>query len=82
MVSRDWCGVKARLEPFHLRDHSARLSKEHGVKLVISTDSHHTKHMDHIRYGVLLARRAWLEKEDVLNTLSAEKFLRALKRRA
>ena len=65
-----------------LRDHSARLSKEHGVKLVISTDSHHTKHMDHIRYGVLLARRAWLEKEDVLNTLPAEKFLRALKRRA
>jgi len=65
-----------------LRDHSARLCKEHGVKLVISTDSHHTKHLDHIRYGVLLARRAWLEKEDVLNTLPADKFLQALRRRA
>ena len=65
-----------------LRDHSARLCKEHGVKLVISTDSHHTKHLDHIKYGVLLARRAWLEKKDVLNTLPAEKFLDALRRRA
>ena len=62
-----------------LRDHSARLCKEHGVKLVISTDSHHTKHLDHIKYGVLLARRAWLEKTDVLNTLPAEKFLKALR---
>ena len=63
-----------------LRDLSARLCKQHGVKLVISTDSHHTKHLDHIKYGVLLARRAWLEKGDVLNTLPAAKFLRALQR--
>ena len=65
-----------------LREHSARLCKQHGVKLVISTDSHHTKHLEHIRYGVLLARRGWLEKQDVLNTLPAAEFLRALKRRA
>ncbi len=63
-----------------LRDHSARLCKEHGVKLVISTDSHHTRHLDHIHYGVLQARRAWLEKEDVLNTLPASRFLRAIER--
>ena len=65
-----------------LRDHSARLAKQHGVKLVISTDSHHTKHLGHIQYGVLQARRAWLEKEDVLNTLPANEFLRALRRQA
>jgi DNA polymerase (family 10) len=52
------------------------------VKLVISTDSHHTKHLDHIKYGVLQARRAWLEKQDVLNTLPPGEFLRALQRRA
>jgi DNA polymerase (family 10) len=65
-----------------LRDHSARLAQQHGVKLVISTDSHHTKHLDHIKYGVLQARRAWLEKQDVLNTLPPGEFLRALQRRA
>ncbi|MGH9786892.1 MAG: DNA polymerase III, partial [Terriglobia bacterium] len=64
-----------------LRDHSARLARQHGVKLVISTDSHHTKHLEHIKYGVLLARRAWLEKQDVLNTLPAPEFLPALQRR-
>jgi DNA polymerase (family 10) len=62
-----------------LRDHAARLAHERGAKLVISTDSHHTKHLDHIRYGVLLARRAWLEKQDVLNTLPASEFLHALR---
>ena len=64
-----------------LRDSHARLCKQHGVKVVISTDSHHTKHLANIQYGVLTARRGWLEKADVLNTLPAAKLLRALRRR-
>jgi DNA polymerase (family 10) len=48
--------------------------------VVINTDSHHTSHLDKIKYGVLQARRAWLTKEDVLNTLSADKFLAAMKK--
>jgi DNA polymerase (family 10) len=65
-----------------LRETHARLAKERGVKLVISTDSHHTKHLENMKYGVLTARRAWLERADVLNTLPADDFLKALKRRA
>jgi DNA polymerase (family 10) len=49
------------------------------VKIVINTDSHHTTHMEKIRYGVLQARRAWLTAEDVLNTLPVERFARAMK---
>jgi len=49
------------------------------VKIVINTDSHHTSHLDKIRYGILQARRAWLTKDDVLNTLPAEKFAKAMK---
>ena len=64
-----------------LREHHVRLCKERGVKLVISTDSHHTKHLEHMKYGILMARRGWLEKPDVLNTLPTEKFLQALRRR-
>jgi DNA polymerase (family X) len=63
-----------------LNDRHLRLAKEHGVKIVINTDSHHTSHMEKIRFGVLQARRAWLTKEDVLNTLPAAKFARAMKR--
>ena len=64
-----------------LRENHIRLCKQRGVKLVISTDSHHTKHLSHLKYGVLMARRGWLEKRDVLNTLSAAKFQQAIKRR-
>ncbi len=64
-----------------LRENHIRLCKQQGVKLVISTDSHHTKHLSHLKYGVLMARRGWLEKRDVLNTLPAAKFQQAIKRR-
>jgi len=62
-----------------LNDVNLRQAKQHGVKIVINTDSHHTSHMAKIRYGVLQARRAWLTKEDVLNTLPPPKFAEAMK---
>ena len=62
-----------------LNDRHLRLAKERGVKIVINTDSHHTSHMEKIKYGVLQARRAWLTREDILNTLPADKFARAMK---
>ena len=62
-----------------LCDRHLRLAKQYGVKIVINTDSHHTTHLEKIRFGVLQARRAWLTKEDVLNTLPAQKFAKAMK---
>jgi len=63
-----------------LNDANLRQAKQHGVKIVINTDAHHTSHMDKIRFGVLQARRAWLTKDDVLNTLPASQFAKAVKR--
>jgi DNA polymerase (family 10) len=62
-----------------LCDRHLRMAKERGVKIVINTDSHHTSHLEKIRYGVVQARRAWLTRDDVLNTLPVEKFARAMK---
>jgi DNA polymerase (family 10) len=62
-----------------LNDVHLRQAKQQGVKIVINTDSHHTSHMEKIRYGVLQARRAGLTRDDVLNTLPAQKFARAMK---
>src|SRR5579863_2630492 len=62
-----------------LNDANLRQAKQHGVKFVINTDSHHISHMEKIRYGVLQARRAWLTKNDVLNTLPPDKFAKAMK---
>ena len=62
-----------------LNDVHLRQAKQHGVKVVINTDAHHTSHLEKIRYGVLQARRAWLTKDDVLNTLPADDFAKAMK---
>jgi DNA polymerase (family X) len=63
-----------------LRDQHLRMAKAKGVKFIINTDSHHTSHLEKIRYGVLQLRRAWLTKGDVLNTLSATDFAQAVRR--
>ena len=62
-----------------LNDVHLRQAKQQGVKIVINTDSHHTSHMEKIRYGILQARRAGLTKDDVLNTLPAQTFAQAMK---
>ncbi len=62
-----------------LCDRHLRQAKQAGVKIIINTDSHHTSHMEKIRYGVLQARRAWLTATDVLNTLPADQFAKAMK---
>jgi DNA polymerase (family X) len=62
-----------------LNDVHLRMAKQRGVKIVISTDSHSTTHLPHMKYGVLTARRAWLEKHDVVNTLPADAMLASLR---
>src|SRR5205085_6861783 len=62
-----------------LCDRHLRQAKQTGVKIVINTDSHHTSHMEKMRYGVLQARRAWLSSADVLNTLPIDQFAAAMK---
>jgi DNA polymerase (family 10) len=66
-------------ERLDLNDVHLRMAKQHGVKIVINTDSHHTSHMEKLRYGITQARRAWLTMDDVLNTLPPQKFAKAMK---
>jgi DNA polymerase (family 10) len=72
--------INSSPERLDLNEQNARRAKEKGVKLVISTDAHHTRHLPNIKFGVKMARRAWLEAADVLNTLPADQFLQALRR--
>jgi DNA polymerase (family 10) len=62
-----------------LTDIYLRMCKERGVKVVISTDAHNVIHLPFIRHGVTMARRGWLEKANVINSLPAEQFLAALR---
>jgi DNA polymerase (family 10) len=61
-----------------LRDIDLMAAKKRGVKIVISTDAHSIADLSLVPYGVEQARRAWLEPDDVLNTLPAEDLLAAL----
>jgi len=62
-----------------LNDVHLRMARERGVKIVINTDAHHTSHFEKIKYGILQARRAWLTRKDVLNTLPEKEFRQAMK---
>lgn len=64
-----------------LCDRDLRLARELGCRIVIDTDSHHTSHLSKMHYGVRQLRRAWLTKQDVLNTLPAGEILSALRPR-
>jgi len=64
-----------------LKDVYLRMCKERGVKVAISTDSHNAGNLSLIRYGVKMARRGWLEKRDVINTLPVGEFLGAVRRK-
>ena len=66
-------------ERLDLRDVNLRKAKQHGVKIVISTDAHTTHALQAMKYGVATARRGWIEKKDVINTLPLDEFLAALR---
>ena len=68
----------ARLD---LCDRDLRLAKELGCRIVIDTDSHEARNLGKMSYGIRQLKRAWLRREDVLNTLPLPEFLAALRPR-
>lgn len=59
--------VNAYPDRLDLKDEHIMWAKRYGVKFAVDTDSHATTHLDHMRYGVAMAQRGWLTKDDVIN---------------
>jgi DNA polymerase (family X) len=59
--------VNAYPDRLDLKDEHIMWAKRYGVKFAVDTDSHATTHLDHLRYGVAMAQRGWLTKDDVIN---------------
>jgi DNA polymerase (family X) len=59
--------VNAYPDRLDLNDEHILWARRHGVKFAVDTDSHATTHLKHIRYGVGMAQRGWLTKDDVIN---------------
>jgi DNA polymerase (family 10) len=55
-----------------LSEHWATMARELGVPVVVNSDAHSVRELGFLRYGIGIARRAWLERADVLNTRSVE----------
>ncbi|RLG23074.1 DNA polymerase/3'-5' exonuclease PolX [Methanosarcinales archaeon] len=68
--------INASPSRLDLNDINARKAKESGVMLAIDTDAHSVDHLKFMDFGVQVARRAWLEPGDVLNTMSVTDVLK------
>jgi DNA polymerase (family 10) len=63
-----------------LCDSHARLARDRGAKLAINSDAHEVPALGYTRWGILTARRAWLTKDDVINTRPLKAFRAGLRR--
>ena len=72
--------INSQVDRLDLDDVHARLAHERGVKLVIDSDAHSPAGLGATRWGVAVARRAWLQADDVLNTRPLDAFRASLRR--
>lgn len=72
--------INSHPQRLDLNDVHARLARERGVVIVVDSDAHTPNEFDHLQWGIMVARRAWLRAEDVLNTLPVEKLRKRLRR--
>ncbi|MFH1798090.1 MAG: DNA polymerase/3'-5' exonuclease PolX [Candidatus Omnitrophota bacterium] len=79
-----WRGICLEInthgERIDLNAAHCRRAKELGAKFAINTDAHSASQLDLIVYGVVTARRGWVEKQDVINTYSFSKLVKMLRR--
>jgi DNA polymerase (family 10) len=77
-----WLEINASPERLDLHGTLIRTAKSKGARFTISTDAHHPKQLANMRYGVVTARRGWLGPDDILNTLGADAFARAIRHKS
>lgn len=63
-----------------LNDSLVKRAKEQNIKIAINTDAHSIDSLKDMIYGINVAQRGWLEKNDIINTLSLKELLELLKR--
>ncbi len=73
--------LNAYPERLDLNGEQAKLAKKYGCKFSIGTDSHSVLQLQNIKYAVYMARRGWLEKKDIINSMNYKKLLKYLKRK-
>ncbi len=72
--------LNAQPDRLDLDDIYCKMAKDMGVMIAIGSDAHSTFELDFMRFGVIQARRGWLEAGNVLNTRSWRELQRILDR--
>ena len=72
--------INSQVDRLDLDDVHARTARDRGVKIVIDSDAHSPAALGNLRWGVSVARRAWLQADDVLNTRPLQVFRTMLRR--
>src|SRR3989338_7416216 len=73
--------INAFYDRLDLNDVHCKMAKGMGVKMAIGTDAHHGSQLQMMEYGLGVARRGWLEKRDLINTMSYKELMEWLNRR-
>ena len=74
-----WLEINAWPNRLDLQDEIAKEAVKNGVKMVINTDAHAANQLGFIKYGIATARRGWVSKNDIINTMSYNKISKILK---
>ena len=72
--------INSQVDRLDLDDVLARAARDRGVKIVIDSDAHSPAALANVRWGISVARRAWIQPEDVLNTRPFDTFRTSLRR--
>ena len=74
------CAIEVNGDPHRLdlEPQWIRAARTRGIRCIISTDAHSIGGLGNLHYGVSTARRGWLMRDEVLNTLDLEDFMRAV----
>jgi DNA polymerase (family X) len=72
--------INCKVDRLDLNDSLARLARDRGIRLVVSTDAHSVAGLGNQRWGVQVARRAWVRPEDVLNARPLDEMRLLLRR--
>lgn len=76
-----WLELNANPNRLDLSSEHVRMAQEAGVKLLINTDAHMVETLAHMDTGISAAKKGWIQKQSVINSLTKEEFLELLKRK-
>jgi len=67
--------INSHPDRLDIDEDTARKAREYGIKIAINSDAHQADDLKLMKYGVVNARRAWLESEDIINSWNKESII-------